>query len=143
MLPETKAALRGESLMLRLLQRLTSCFYYYFLNKLPFAAFNSLSFILFHVLVCVHGRWMQNIQWHVCLHQVIGWQSVTGAQFKAACRFYNSTILHTLSRKLVHLLRRVKLFSYKKIRTIWLATHSSARTFETWFVPCLMMLLEI
>lgn len=143
MLPETKAALRGESFTLRLLQRLTSCFYLKIFYKLPFAAFNSLSFILFHVLVCVHGRWMQNIQWRVCLHQVIGWRSVTGAQFKAACIFSTLQSYTRCHANSYIYSVGVKLFPYKKIRTIWLATHSSAGVFELWFVPCLMMLLKI
>lgn len=66
MLPETKAVLRGESLTLRLLRHLTSCFLFSFSNKLPFASlFSSLNFILFHILVCT---WALDVEYSaVCV----------------------------------------------------------------------------
>lgn len=90
---------------------------------------------------CVYMGTRSRIFSGLCLHQVIGWRSVTGAQFKATCRFRNATILHTLSHKLIHLLSRGETIHIRK--TQHMVCHPRFGTFLNHGSSCLMMFQKI
>lgn len=113
MLPDTKAVERRKSHASCLIVPHILLFCFIFINYHS-PAYLILWIVFSFTFWCAYMGTRCRIFSGMFLHQVIGWRSVTGAQFKATCRFRNATILHTLSHKLIHLLSRGETIHIRK-----------------------------